>query len=141
MSLRIVVDTNVLVAALISDAGHNREVLRRCLNGKYKPLISNSLFLEYEDVASREDILSLCPVSKAEVQDLIDALCAVSEWVSIYYLWRPNLSDEADNHVLELAIGGNAQMIVTNNTRDFEASELTFPGVKVLTPEKLLGDD
>jgi putative PIN family toxin of toxin-antitoxin system len=139
MVSRIVIDTNILVAALISDAGHNREVLRRCLNREYQPLMSNALFLEYEAVSSREDILKLCPVSSAEIQDLLDAFCSVSEWVSIYYLWRPKLADEADNHLLELAIGGNADKIVTNNTRDFRASGLTFPAVKIVTPEQLLG--
>lgn len=139
MTSRIVIDTNIFVAALISDAGYNREVLRGCLHREYQPLMSNALFLEYEDVVNRKDILDLCPVSPVEIQDLLDAFCSVSEWVSIYFLWRPNLADEADNHILELAIGGNADKIVTNNTRDFRASELTFPAVEIVTPEQLLG--
>ena len=141
MSTRIVIDTNVLVGALIRDSGANREVLRRCFLGEYRPLLSNALFLEYEDVTRRGNILDLCPLTSDEIQDLVDSLCSVSEWVSIYYLWRPNLADEADNHILELAIGGNANTIVTNNVRDFRASQLRFPGIRVLTPGELLGGD
>jgi conserved hypothetical protein TIGR00305 len=139
MVSRVVIDTNVLAGALISDVGANREILRRCLQGKYRPLISNALFLEYEDVTRRKEILDRCPVSPADIQDLIDAFCSVSEWVSIYYLWRPNLGDEGDNHVLELAIGGNAAMIVTNNVRDFQTDQLKFPEIRILTPAQMLG--
>lgn len=141
MPPRIVIDTNVLARALISDSGANREVLRRSLLGEYQPLISNALFLEYEDVTRRRDILDLCPVTPDEAQDLVDAVCSVSEWISIYYLWRPNLADEADNHVLELAIGGNAGTVVTNNVRDFRTSQLRFPEISILTPGELLGGD
>lgn len=138
---RIVIDTNVLVGALIGESGANREVLRRTLLGGYQPLISSALLLEYEDVTKRRDILDLCPVPPDEIQDLVDALCSVCEWMSIYYLWHPNLVDEADNHILELAIGGNAGVVVTNNVRDFRASQLRFPEIKIMTPSELLGGD
>ena len=56
----------------------------------------------------------------------------------VYYLWRPNLPDEGDNHILELAVAGGAESIVTQNIRDFRRSELRFPGIAVLTPEEFL---
>ncbi|MEO1132001.1 MAG: putative toxin-antitoxin system toxin component, PIN family [Cyanobacteria bacterium J06639_1] len=138
MATRLVLDTNVLIAALIGKAGPNREILRRCLTGRYQPLISNTLFLEYVDVTSRESILKLCPASQQEVDDLRDALCSVCEWISIYYLWRPNLTDESDNHVFELAVAGNAAMIVSNNVRDFQGTQVSFPELEMVTPEQLL---
>jgi len=58
----------------------------------------------------------------------------VCEWVNVYYLWRPNLSDEADNHVLELAVAGGAKTIVTGNVKDFERTSLQFPGIQIMTP-------
>ncbi len=61
-------------------------------------------------------------------------------WVRVYYLWRPNLPDEADNHVVELAVAGNAEAIVTHNTRDFRQSELRFPGLTVVTPGALIAE-
>jgi len=81
-----VLDTNVLIAALISEAGPNWEILRKCLTKTYQPLISNALFLEYVDVTSRASILDLCPVSQQDVEDLRNALCSVCEWIVTYYL-------------------------------------------------------
>lgn len=57
---------------------------------------------------------------------------SVCKWVRIFYLWRPNLRDEADNHLVELAIAGNAQIIVTRNVNDFRRSQLLFPQLKIL---------
>ena len=108
MAKRIVVDTSVLIAALIGHGGPNREVLHRCLTGRYQPLLGNALVTEYEDVSQRPDILAQCPVSANEIRDLLDAFCSVAEWVPVYFLLRPNLPDEADNHLLELAAAGNA---------------------------------
>jgi putative PIN family toxin of toxin-antitoxin system len=138
MMPRIVVDTSVFTAALIGATGPNREILRRCLKRQYQPLLGNALFAEYEDVSARPRILKKCPVSVDEIQALLAAFCSVSEWVPIYYLWRPNLADEADNHLLELAAAGNAEWIVTNNVRDFKRAELRFPGIRILTPEQIL---
>ena len=59
----------------------------------------------------------------------------------IYYLWRPNLGDEDDNFLVELAIAGNAKAIVTNNTKDLTGAELSFDEFKVLTPQQLLKGD
>jgi predicted nucleic acid-binding protein len=58
--------------------------------------------------------------------------------VRIYFLWRPNLPDEADNHIVELAIAGGAEVIVTNNTSDLRGGELSFPQLQVLTPAQFL---
>ena len=62
---------------------------------------------------------------------------SVCEWVRIFYLWRPNLKDEGDNHLIELAVAGNANIIVSHNKKDFCQSELNF-GIQILTPEQLL---
>lgn len=138
MTSRIVVDTNVVTAALISPEGPNRAMLRECLLGRYEPLLGNALFAEYEDVAMRPAILERCPVAPTDVVALLEAFCSVCEWVPIFYLWRPNLKDEGDNHVLELAAAGGACCIVTNNTRDFRQGELLFPDIQILTPGDLL---
>jgi len=67
-----------------------------------------------------------------------DAFLNVCRWVDIYYAWRPNLRDEADNHLIELAVAGGATRLVTKNLRDFRNAELIFPGVKVLSPEEFI---
>ena len=138
MTNTVVIDTSVLISALIGTKGPNREVIRGCLNGTYNPLISNALFQEYEDVTKRENILELCPLTEAEITELLNALYSVCQWVQIYYLWRPNLPDEDDNFLVELAVAGNATCIVTNNVKHIKASELSFPDLHVLTPEELL---
>lgn len=138
MNNTIVVDTSVLISALIGPIGPNREVIRECLRGSYNPLISNALFQEYEDVSSRDNIRELCPLSTDELRELLNAFYSVCQWVPIYYLWRPNLPDEADNFLIELAIAGNATCVVTNNIKHMKNSELVFPELHILTPEDLL---
>ena len=138
MSLQIVVDTNVFVGAILSSQGLNRELIRRCLLGEYQPMMSNALYLEYESVIEREEIISKCQLDRGKVNELLDGFLSVSKWVYIYYSWRPNLRDEGDNHVIELAIAGNARMIVTNNLKDFRGSELTFPQLQILNPHQII---
>lgn len=138
MTVRIVVDTSVIISALISPTGASRELLRRCLLRRYQPLIGNALFCEYEQVINRDEVLCLCPLSTEEVQTLMAAFMSVCEWTRIYYLWRPNLKDEADNHLIELAIAGNAQIIATYNIRDFRQTQLIFPELSIKKPNEVI---
>ena len=138
MSKLIVVDTSVLVSALIGKTGASRQVIRECLQGKYVPLISNALFNEYEDVISRDNIRRVCPLCDKEIREIVNAFYSVCNWVSIYYLWRPNLKDEGDNFLIETAIAGNSNMIVTHNIKDLSGAELQFEHLKILKPEQLI---
>jgi uncharacterized protein len=138
MAIKIVVDTSVFVSALIGPCGPSREVIRQCLQEKYSPLMGLNLFCEYESVISRKSILAQCPLSRAEILKLLQAFLSVCEWVNIYYLWRPNLRDEADNHLIELAIAGNARFLVTNNLKDFQNTQLVFPNLVTTSPQDLL---
>ena len=139
--MRIVVDTNVFVAALSSPDGASREVLRQCLLGRHEPLMGQALFAEYESVLSRAGLFARSPISAQERNALWAAIASCCRWVRVYYLWRPNLPDEADNHVVELAVAGSAEVIVTHNTRDFKRAELHFPGLRILTPgESITGE-
>jgi len=133
-----VIDTNVLAGALLRRHGQNRAVLRACFEDRLRPVLGHKLFLEYEDVLGREGLFRKSPLSTLERQQLFEAFLSVCEWVQIYYLWRPNLRDEGDNHLVELAVAGAAPVIVTNNTADFRASELRFPDIRVLRPGDLL---
>ena len=135
---KIVVGTSILISALIGSKGPSRELLRQCLQGRYQPLMSNTLFLEYEDVTSRAQIRKLCPLSHQEIDELLKAFYSVCHWVSIHYLWRPNLRDENDNFLVELAIAGNAEIIVTNNIKDLTNAQLCFDSFDVCQPEQLL---
>jgi len=134
----MVIDTSVIISALIGKKGPSREVLRKTLLGEYKSLISNALFLEYEDVSKRKRVLDVCPLKSREIAELLNAFYSVCDWVPIYYLWRPNIADEGDNFLIELALAGNATHIVTNNISDLKNAELKFPELKIVTPVKLL---
>jgi putative PIN family toxin of toxin-antitoxin system len=138
VSVKIVVDTNVFIGAIISSQGLNRELIRRCLLGEYHPIMSNALYLEYEAVMNRQDIIDKCQLEQSVIEELLDGFLSVSKWVTIYYSWRPNLRDEGDNHVIELAVAGNAQIIATNNLRNFSGCELTFPQVQILSPSQII---
>ncbi len=127
-------DTNVLVSAILSPDGAAREAMRRCLTGRARPLIGTALFLEYEDVLSRDALFAAAPIGPVDRAALLDAFLAACQWVEIAFLWRPNLPDESDNHLVELAVAGNAACIVTGNARDFVAGELLFEGLRVVTP-------
>lgn len=97
-----------------------------------------ALFAELESVLGREELFRRSPLDASQREVVFDAFLSVCRWTRIYYLWRPNLRDEADNHVIELAVAGGARAIVTKNTRDFGAAELRFPSLEILKPEALL---
>ena len=137
----IVLDTNVFVGALLSPSGANREVLRRCLLGRYEPLMGMAVFSEMEDTMAREELMRKSPASVAEREALFAAFLSVCRWTNIYYLWRSNLPDEGDNHLVELAVAGGAEAIVTNNVTDFVRGELKFPALQIVTPSQMLNDD
>ena len=132
------VDTNVLVSAILSPDGAAREVLRGCLTGHARPLLSNAPFLEYEDVLAREELFAASPISSKDRAALLEAVLSICEWVSISFLWRPNLPDESDNHLIELAVAGNAESIITGNARDTVAGELVFDLIRIVTPANWL---
>jgi uncharacterized protein len=139
MTVKIVIDTNVLVGALIGqEFGANRKLLELCLKGKFKPLISYTLFSEYEDLINRKSITKLCKRSPEEINTLFDGFLSVCELVKIYYLWRPNLLDEDDNYLIELAIAGNAEILVTHNLKDFNKSQLKFPQLQIKQPGEII---
>ena len=132
------IDTGILISALLSARGQSRQALRLCLERRCEPLMGQKLFLEMESVMSREALFARSPISASERLALWRAFLCVCRWVEVYYLWRPNLPDEDDNHLLELAVAGGAEFVVSKNTRDFQSSELLFPHVQVVKPEEFV---
>ena len=106
-----------------------------------EPLVGNALFLEYEDVLSRDELFEGAGINAVDRSALLDALFSVCRWTNVTFLWRPNLPDEADNHLIELAIAGNADWIITHNTRDVAGGELRFDSFGVVAPGVWLQED
>ncbi|MGB3059308.1 MAG: putative toxin-antitoxin system toxin component, PIN family [Anaerolineae bacterium] len=132
--LQVVLDTNVLIAALRSPRGASYRVLQLLDKGFFDIHISVPLVLEYESVALRQ--LDDLPISRKHVEELLDYVCKVGFAHEIYYAWRPFLSDPDDDMVLEVAIASSSNAIVTFNKRDFRGCERF--GVRLLTPAELL---
>ena len=135
--MRIVVDTNVLLGACLGTGAANA-VIAACLKRRCVPLIGNALFNEYEDVFSRDDLFKNCKLSVGERNELLDVFFSCCEWTRVYYLWRPNLPDEADNHLVELAVAGGADFIVTRNLRHLSNMQLRFPQLRIASPGAFL---
>jgi putative PIN family toxin of toxin-antitoxin system len=131
MKPNIVLDTNVLVAALRSARGASYRLLSMLDQDRFLLHVSAPLVAEYESVLKR----GLLAVSEQQIDDVVDFICARAKPQKIYYLWRPMLKDPGDDFVLELAIKANAQ-IVTWNVADFNKAK-SF-GVMVQTPREFL---
>jgi uncharacterized protein len=135
---KVILDTNVLVSAFTSADGASREVVRRLLSGQATALISVALYSEYRDVLGRADFSSRCPLSQPEIDELFFAFLACTEPVELYFSWRPNLRDEGDNHVYELAVAALDAPLLTYNQRDFMQPQLKFPSLQIMTPAQWL---
>jgi putative PIN family toxin of toxin-antitoxin system len=136
--MRVVVDTSVLFAGLYSRRGASHAVLRGCLMGRFTPVVTVPLAAEYEDVLRRPALHRASGLTAKDLDDFLDGFLAASDLVEVYFLWRPNLPDEADNMVLEAAVAGNAAAVVTHNIRDFVRGDLRFDQIRMVTPAVLL---
>jgi putative PIN family toxin of toxin-antitoxin system len=140
-----VLDTDVLVAALRSDAGASRRVLEAARARRFKLLLSVPLMLEYESVLTRPENLAASGASREDVSAVLDELASIGKRVELMIRTRPVLSDPNDEMVLETAINGRADAIVTFNERDFRPVASRFrclvvrPGEIVRTLAKEAG--
>ena len=130
----IVIDTNVLIAALRSKKGASFKLLSLVGTKRFKTHDSVALILEYEDVIQRHR--TELGLSQDDVSELIDSLCALAKHHEIYFLWRPSLPDANDELILELAVSAQCDYIVTHNLSDFKGIEKF--SVKAVTPGAFL---
>lgn len=96
------------------------------------------LAAEYEDVLNRPELRRGSNLSTADLSVFLDGFLAVSELIPVFFLWRPNLRDAGDNMVVEAAVAGRAEVIVTHNVKDFAGGDLRFDQIEILTPAALL---
>ncbi len=115
--LQVVVDTDVLVAAFLSSGGASRQLLLDALDGRFTLLLSTALLLEYESVMVRSAHLTRAGATRAEVQEVLDAVAGISTPVVFDYRWRPTGAHDDDELVMETAINGHADVIATFNVK------------------------
>ena len=133
--MKIVIDTNVLVAALRSRRGASFRLVSFLPNDKFSIFISVPLVLEYEDALMR---LESSAITEQDIRNFIDFLCEIGHHQEIFFLWRPFLPDPSDDHVLEVAVAAGCDAIVTYNKRDFKGIERF--GLRILDPRELLSE-
>lgn len=133
----MVLDTDVIIAAIRSTTGASAEIVRRVLRGELPVEASVAVVLEYEAVATREEHLGAGGVTAAEARAVIDALAALARPIDIHFRWRPQLRDTDDEMVLEAAINARDRTIVTFNKRDFAVAADRFD-VALATPAEFL---
>jgi predicted nucleic acid-binding protein len=133
----MILDTDVIIAAIRSTSGASAEIVRKVLRGELHIELSVAMALEYEAVATRDEHLKAGEISADEASNLIDALVALAQPVEIHFRWRPQLRDTDDEMIFEAAINAVDHTIVTFNTKDFAMAAEKFD-VTLLKPRQLL---
>ena len=135
--MRLTLDTDVVVAAMRSPGGASAALVLAALDDRIKLLANVALVLEYEAVCLRPEHGLSAGLAAHQVQLFIDTLASLVEPVDSHFIWRPQLRDPGDEMVLEAAVNGRADAIVTFNHRDFGQAPQRF-GLRVLLPRQAL---
>jgi putative PIN family toxin of toxin-antitoxin system len=135
--MRLVLDTNVVLTAMRSRTGVSAELLRCIVRRRALMLVTVPLFLEYEAVLKRPEHLAAAELSTTDIDRVLDVLAARAEAVEPFFLWRPQLRDADDDMVLEAAVNGRADALVTYNARDFVGAAPRF-GLSLMQPFDVL---
>lgn len=135
--MKIVLDTDVIVAALRSPSGASAELLRRARRGQITLAASVSLFMEYEAVCSRPEHLEASGLNARQLDLFLDGLATIVQPVEVHFLWRPQLRDPADELVLEATVNASARALLTFNQKHFAGVANRFQ-IEVVTPGEFL---
>jgi len=118
----VVLDTSVLVAALRSRHGASHVILRRVADRTLRPLVSTPLFLEYEAVLKRPEHQLATGRTPERIDTFLAAFVSAATGVETHFRWRRQLRDSAEEMVLECAVNGRADCLVTHNLKDFSSA-------------------
>lgn len=135
--MRLVLDTDVVVAAMRSPRGASAALLRTAQSARVTILLGVALAVEYEAVCHEPEHQIAAGLSQKEVNQFVTAVIALAEPITIHYLWRPKLRDPNDEMVLEVAVNGQADAIVTFNKKDYGSVAKEF-NVEVLLPAQII---
>jgi putative PIN family toxin of toxin-antitoxin system len=135
--MRLVLDTSVIAAAFRSRSGASNLLLQMAAEGQFIMLATPALFLEYEDVLVRPEQRKVHGISVRDLELLMRDLARLIEPVEVHFQWRPQLRDANDEMVLEAAMNGRADGLVTHNRRDFLPASQGL-GLRVFGPADVL---
>lgn len=137
MIRRVVLDTSVVVAGLRTRYGAGNAVLQLVADRRLIALATPPLFLEYEEVLKRPEQRFVHGLAPDAVDEFLAELAVLTEPVELHFKWRPQIRDPNDEMVLEAAINGHADALVTYNVADFELAGARF-GIQIIRPPDLL---
>ena len=132
----VTLDTNIIYQALKSANGASFFILQQVRERKIQIALSVPLFEEYEDVLKRKESLKDFDLDDEDIDKFLRFIAYVGKPYKTYFLFRPNLKDEKDNMVVELAVTSQCDYLVTSNTKDFKNAELKFDQLKIVTPSE-----
>ena len=130
-------DTDAVVAAMRSPTGASAAIVRAVRQKQVTLLLSVPLAMEYEAVCRRAEHRAEAGLTAPQVEVFLDAIIAMAEAVPTHFLWRPQLRDPNDEMVLEAAVNGGADAVVTFNVRNYGTAASQF-GVEVLLPREAI---
>ena len=130
----LTLDTNILYQALMSKTGASYFILQQVRNRKIRIALSVPVFFEYKDVLTRDKSLKDFELKLNDVEKFLRFIAYIGKTFEIYFLLRPNLKDEKDNKIVELAVTSQSDYLITSNIRDFKNAALKFDQLKTITP-------
>jgi len=134
----VTIDTNILYQALMSTTGASYFILQQVRNREIQLALSVPVFLEYQDVLTRATVLKDFELQSNDVEKFLRFIAYIGKTFEIYFLLRPNLKDEKDNMVVELAVTSQSDYLITSNIKDFKQAELIFDQLKIITPSEFV---
>ena len=136
--MRVILDTNVLVAALRSDMGASYALVSQLPSERFQMALTVPLYLQYQAVLTRPEHMTGAS-SRDEILNFLRYLCSIAHRQRVFFLWRPWLKDPKDDMVLEAAVASQSRYIITHNLRDFTGSgiEASF-GIVPVRPREFL---
>jgi putative PIN family toxin of toxin-antitoxin system len=132
--MRVVLDTCILYSALRSSTGASHRIVKSIPNPNFRPIVSTPVFFEYEEVLRRPK--QFPHLNAQDIEDFLNFIASECDHVRINFLWRPQLQDPDDDLVLELAVSGQADAIITYNQRHFVGANLF--GIRIISPGEFI---
>lgn len=136
--MRVILDTNVLVAALRSDMGASYAIVSQLPSERFQMALTVPLYLQYQDVLTRPEHMTGASTPD-DILNFLRYLCSIAHQQRVFFLWRPWLKDPQDDMVLEAAVASQSRYIITHNLRDFTGSGIEEHfGIMPMCPREFL---